>query len=75
MSHLSNLPHFPEDKVNNFSLLVLGQGPYSSSIEEYPDYVIYIYFLFLEENIYCGYSLEGLTEEEKCQFLGKYILV
>ena len=30
-----------------------------SSSKEYPDYEIHIFFLFLEENICCGYSLEA----------------
>ena len=44
--------------VRNFNLLVLVQGLYSSSLEEYPDYEIDSFFLFLEENTCCGYSLE-----------------
>ena len=63
MPDLSSLSHFPEDKQDISIYLswdkefVALPGLHGSSNEEYPDYDIY-FFLFLEENIYCGYSLE-----------------
>ena len=35
--------------------------------DKYQDYEIYLFFLFLEENIYCGYSLEA-----PCRAISKY---
>ena len=63
MPDLSNLSHFPEDNLQisiylswDKDIIALA-GLHSSSYIEYPDYDIY-FFLFLKENICCGYSLQ-----------------